>query len=703
MIDSKSFAFPFAASLWAASCLVGCGGGGSTDPGPDGGGTNQAPVAVSGPDQDASRLFTVTLDGSDSSDPDGDTLTYTWTQVEGPDATDGSGVLTGASPTFAAPADVGTLVFELRVNDGEADSAPATVVVNVFEDQNVAYFVDGDAGNDEEGTGSRDNPFASIAKALCEVTDDQQDIYVAGLAGGARYDETVDPCPDVGRDASSILTVPTGTSLYGGYDGNWRRGWRPNVVNAGDSHILNPTAIDISHHGVLFGEVSVDAWLSGFDIQTADSPNPGLSVSAVSADAGGTASIHVTDNTIAAGDVAPGIAPNPGSSYGVRIALSDGDSGAYIERNAIAAGSGGDGQDVGNTFNQAAAPGGDANGTSPGDGNGNLGEDYDGGGGGDFGTEGGENGSTGGRGQGPAGNTGGLGGCGGGAGSSSSCNGGGSDTSGGQTGYRGQDGPRGSGGGSGGGGEGDGSVAGATFTPGNGQPGATAGAGRGGGGGGGGEAEAGADGGRGGGGGGGGAGGFGGPGGPGGGASIGISIAGATTAAITGNLINTAFGGTAATGGAGQLGGGVGSGGAGASGNSGVFGDGGNGGRGGDGGIGGEGGGAGGGGGGPSFGVLVAAGIAPEIAGNTISSGAGGDAGSGGQASDNANGGDGGHGGYSYALYDADVNDGFVPTASSNTLNFGAPGNPGPAGAGGLNGGASGSPGDPGQANVRNW
>jgi hypothetical protein len=659
-------------------------------------------MAVAGPDQDTSRLFAVTLNGAESSDPDGDPLTYTWTQVEGPDVTDGSGALTGVAPSFQAPEEVGTLEFELRVNDGTEDSAPANVIINVFEDQNVAYFVDGALGSDEEGTGSRANPFASIAKALCEVTDDRQDIYVATLSGGARYDETIDPCPVSpveDRELSLLLTVPSGTSLYGGYDSSWRRAWRPNVLDPGESHVVNPTAIGTSHYGLLFGQVSVDTWISGFDILTADSPTPSDSAAAVSAIEGGAASFQVSDNTILSGNVAAGIAPSPGSSYGVRIALSDGESRATVERNVIASGFGGDAQNVGNTFGQAAAAGGDAAGTSGADGAG--GEDFDGGGGGAPGTSLGDNGSTGTRGQGPGGSTGGRGGCGGGASGSASCNGGGSDSGAGQNGYSGADGAGGPGGGAGPGGTGDGGIAGGSFAAGTGMPGGAAGAGRGGGGGGGGEANAGIDGGRGGGGGGGGAGGGGGPGGSGGGASIGVLIAGVTTSLIANNQIDSGLGGTGAEGGLGQFGGGGGSGSAGNPGNSSIFGDGGNGGRGGNGGLGGEGGGGGGGGGGPSFGVLVGSGIAPAITGNAINSGPAGDGGSGADnGGANGNAGGGGQGGYSYALYDSDLDDAAVPLASGNTLTFGAAGAGGPAGMGGS---SPGSAGDPGLANVRNW
>ena len=75
---------------------------------------NRAPVAHAGADQVLNQAGTVTLDGSASFDPDGDTLTYQWVQVSGRPAT-----LTGAdtvNPTFTA--EQGSYTFRLIVDDG---------------------------------------------------------------------------------------------------------------------------------------------------------------------------------------------------------------------------------------------------------------------------------------------------------------------------------------------------------------------------------------------------------------------------------------------------------------------------------------------------------------------------------------------------------------------------------------------------------
>jgi hypothetical protein len=93
---------------------------------------NQAPVADAGPAQNVVEGFAVTLDGSNSSDPDGTIVSYAWTQTAGPAVT-----LSNASvmnPEFTAPSagSSGTsLTFKLTVTDDGGMTASATCIVNV--------------------------------------------------------------------------------------------------------------------------------------------------------------------------------------------------------------------------------------------------------------------------------------------------------------------------------------------------------------------------------------------------------------------------------------------------------------------------------------------------------------------------------------------------------------------------------------------
>ena len=89
---------------------------------------NSAPIANAGSDQVVQTGSTVNLDGSSSSDPDGDSLSHTWQFVSKPGGSSAS--LTGAStatPTFTADVD-GTYEVELTVSDGGLSSSDTVVV-----------------------------------------------------------------------------------------------------------------------------------------------------------------------------------------------------------------------------------------------------------------------------------------------------------------------------------------------------------------------------------------------------------------------------------------------------------------------------------------------------------------------------------------------------------------------------------------------
>lgn len=91
---------------------------------------NRPPVADAGPDL-INPPVPVVLDGTRSSDPDGDQLiSYRWIQRRGPDVTEGLGFLTGVNASFAPPL-AGEYEFDLVVSDGETESTPDRIVVHV--------------------------------------------------------------------------------------------------------------------------------------------------------------------------------------------------------------------------------------------------------------------------------------------------------------------------------------------------------------------------------------------------------------------------------------------------------------------------------------------------------------------------------------------------------------------------------------------
>ena len=101
------------------------GGGGSSSSGV------AAPIANAGVDQNVHTASSVTLDGSGSSDADGDFLTYAWSIINKPV---GSNALlsdtTVVNPTFTTDID-GSYIVQLIVNDGTVNSGSDTIMITV--------------------------------------------------------------------------------------------------------------------------------------------------------------------------------------------------------------------------------------------------------------------------------------------------------------------------------------------------------------------------------------------------------------------------------------------------------------------------------------------------------------------------------------------------------------------------------------------
>ena len=99
---------------------------------------NSAPVAKAGANQNVVVGTTVTLDGTASTDANGDTLSYKWSLLYKP--TNSLATLLSSStskPTFTADT-AGTYVASLVVNDGQIDSATVASTTVIAEPLNVA-------------------------------------------------------------------------------------------------------------------------------------------------------------------------------------------------------------------------------------------------------------------------------------------------------------------------------------------------------------------------------------------------------------------------------------------------------------------------------------------------------------------------------------------------------------------------------------
>ncbi len=192
---------------------------------------NRAPTADAGADQTVVQGDQVTLDGSGSSDPDGDNLTYSWS-LSGPSGS--SATLSDPSvvdPTFT-PQTTGTFTATLTVDDGNGMTAMDTVEITVNPDVNqpptasiasisspaatgTQLNLDGSSSNDPDGSNaSLTYTWSLLAQptgstASLGSTSGPSSTITPDVEGAYEVELTVDDGMDT--DTTSVIFYATGS------------------------------------------------------------------------------------------------------------------------------------------------------------------------------------------------------------------------------------------------------------------------------------------------------------------------------------------------------------------------------------------------------------------------------------------------------------------------------------------------------------
>jgi len=141
---------------------------------------NLPPVADAGTSQSAQVGQTVTQDGTGSNDPNSDALTYAWVFISVPPGNNTSIATPGEAIASFVPNVGGLYVVQLKVNDGQVDSEPSIIQIQVIIDSTsatnaVSFLQDAIAASDPDVFKNRN---------LQTALNNKLNAVLSGLANG---------------------------------------------------------------------------------------------------------------------------------------------------------------------------------------------------------------------------------------------------------------------------------------------------------------------------------------------------------------------------------------------------------------------------------------------------------------------------------------------------------------------------------------